>query len=290
MTNCHILLNVAVALIVVIVGIGRGEELEPIPNLVEEEEESHVVEKLPLPPPEHEDGRCRCVCPRLSALLSEHYSQKPPFPGVNASSLSSSSTSLAMNRQVYVRAESAEAECNCESVVMSTLAETHALKLFDYVEDSSLSLTAGTVCPRCTCKYATRNTTMIKVVVIMVIWVIGALTLYMGILMLLDSWYRKGRTALAAGSRWNYQEQTNEGPVSATEGDDASTSSPAAGGDAEIVVGEVNMVTLRPSSSSEAGGGGGGGVLHRVGNQQSKWQKTVMEQRRNIYDRRTILN
>ena len=45
------------------------------------------------------------------------------------------------------------------------------------------------------------------------------------------------------------------------------------------------MVTLRPSSEV-----GGGGVLHRVGNQQSKWQRTVMEQRRNIYDRRTILN
>ena len=44
------------------------------------------------------------------------------------------------------------------------------------------------------------------------------------------------------------------------------------------------MVTLRPSSEAA------GGVLHRVGNQQSKWQKTVMEQRRNIYDRRTILN
>ena len=49
------------------------------------------------------------------------------------------------------------------------------------------------------------------------------------------------------------------------------------------------MVTLRPSAPDGAGGGGGG-VLHRVGNQQSKWQKTVMEQRRNIYDRRTILN
>ena len=48
------------------------------------------------------------------------------------------------------------------------------------------------------------------------------------------------------------------------------------------------MVTLRPSASE--GASGGGGVLHRVGNQQSKWQKTVMEQRRNIYDRRTILN
>ena len=45
----------------------------------------------------------------------------------------------------------------------------------------------------------------------MVICVIGALTLYMGLLMLLDSWFRRGRTTtLGAGSRWNYQEQTNE--------------------------------------------------------------------------------
>ena len=52
-----------------------------------------------------------------------------------------------------------------------------------------------------------------KVVVIMVICVIGALTLYMGLLMLLDSWFRRGRTTTLGGagnSRWNYQEQTNE--------------------------------------------------------------------------------
>ena len=42
---------------------------------------------------------------------------------MNASSLA------AMSRQVYVRAES-EAECNCESVVIATLAETDALRLF----------------------------------------------------------------------------------------------------------------------------------------------------------------
>ena len=99
--------------------------------------------------------------------------------------------------------------------------------------------------------------------------------------------------------------------MSVVEGDDASPSPGAAGG--AVVVGEViansfipcilsksnfnsllhsqvNMVTLRPSASDGESGGGGGGVLHRVGNQQSKWQKTVMEQRRNIYDRRTILN
>ena len=48
----------------------------------------------------------------------------------------------------------------------------------------------------------------------MVICVIGALTLYMGLLMLLDSWFRRGRTTTTLGgagnSRWNYQEQTNE--------------------------------------------------------------------------------
>ena len=46
----------------------------------------------------------------------------------------------------------------------------------------------------------------------MVICVIGTLTLYMGFLMLLDSWFRRGRKTQSAGggSRWNYQEQTNE--------------------------------------------------------------------------------
>jgi len=31
-------------------------------------------------------------------------------------------------------------------------------------------------------------------------------------------------------------------------------------------------------------------VLNRVGQQQSKWQRTVRQQRRNIYDKRTMLN
>ena len=43
----------------------------------------------------------------------------------------------------------------------------------------------------------------------------------------------------------------------------------------------VGMMTIR---------GAPGSVLHRVGHQQSKWQKQVQEQRRNIYDKRTILN
>jgi len=33
----------------------------------------------------------------------------------------------------------------------------------------------------------------------------------------------------------------------------------------------------------------GNSVLDRVGQQQSKWQRNVQQQRRNIYDRRTML-
>jgi flagellar biosynthesis/type III secretory pathway M-ring protein FliF/YscJ len=33
-----------------------------------------------------------------------------------------------------------------------------------------------------------------------------------------------------------------------------------------------------------------GGVLDRVGHQQDKWKRQVREQRRNIYDRHTMLN
>jgi hypothetical protein len=34
----------------------------------------------------------------------------------------------------------------------------------------------------------------------------------------------------------------------------------------------------------------GRSVFDRVGHQQSKWQRNVQQQRRNIYDRRTMLN
>lgn len=33
-----------------------------------------------------------------------------------------------------------------------------------------------------------------------------------------------------------------------------------------------------------------GNVLNRVGHQQDKWKRQVLEQRRNIYDKHTMLN
>lgn len=109
-------------------------------------------------------------------------------------------------------------------------------------------------CPRCECKYENRNTTIIKVVVIIVIWVIMLLVVYMGFLICLDPLLNKRAKA-------SYQEHTNE--------DDEGSVSPG---------GSAHQMGVR------------GNVLNRVGHQQDKWKRQVREQRRNIYDRHTMLN
>lgn len=58
-------------------------------------------------------------------------------------------------------------------------------------------------CPRCECKYQNRNTTVIKVGVIIVIWVISVLVIYMAFLIILDPLLNKR-------IKGNYQEHTNE--------------------------------------------------------------------------------
>ncbi|CAG9136882.1 unnamed protein product [Plutella xylostella] len=108
-------------------------------------------------------------------------------------------------------------------------------------------------CPRCECKYENRNTTIIKVVVIIVIWVIMLLVVYMGFLICLDPLINKRAKA-------SYQEHTNE------EDESSSVGPPL------------------------AAMGARGNVLNRVTHQQDKWKRQVREQRRNIYDRHTMLN
>lgn len=51
---------------------------------------------------------------------------------------------------------------------------------------------------------------------------------------------------------------------------------------------------LTAETLATGGGGSSGGargnVLNRVGHQQDKWKRQVREQRKNIYDRHTMLN
>uniref|UniRef100_A0A8D8QG66 Uncharacterized protein CG1161 n=1 Tax=Cacopsylla melanoneura TaxID=428564 RepID=A0A8D8QG66_9HEMI len=127
------------------------------------------------------------------------------------------------------------------------------------------------LCPRCICTYESRNTTVIKVVVIIVIWIISLLVIYMVFLMCLDPLLNKR-------IKGNYQEHTNED-------------------DETVIVGPGIGVRefSGPSSGNSSGsahpmGMRSGNVLNRVGHQQDKWKRQVMEQRKNIYDKHTMLN
>lgn len=123
-------------------------------------------------------------------------------------------------------------------------------------------------CPRCECVYENRNTTIIKVVVIIVIWIISLLACYMAFLSCLDPLLNKRVKA-------NYQEHTNEEePGLEVAPGLAGLAGPSAGDSHQ-------MNTLR---------GTGANMLNRVGHQQDKWKRQVREQRKNIYDRHTMLN
>lgn len=226
-------------------------------------------------------------------------------------------------------------------------------------------------CPRCECKYENRNTSVIKVVVVMVIWVISLLVVYMLFLILLEPLLNKRVT------KGNYQEHTNEdvsegltmslleehdddeSPASSgsrfsarrrqnrlslfgyddvasanndyvdedndDDDDDSNRSISLFDAKDDVTLGANDNGALAasglglsssgggtsaadnlagvavdshhvPSSSLAAAASGGhpmgarGNVLNRVGHQQDKWKRQVREQRKNIYDRHTMLN
>ncbi|XP_063702990.1 uncharacterized protein CG1161 [Culicoides brevitarsis] len=143
-------------------------------------------------------------------------------------------------------------QCNCDEVILPRLAK----------KNISINGKEKEFCPRCECKYENRNTTTIKVIVIIVIFVISILCVYMLFLFLLDPLLNKRM-------KLNYQEHTNE--------EDETNSNP------------MQMV-FGPSTSRANEAGGSNNVLNRVGAHQDKWKKQVKEQRKNIYDRHSMLN
>ncbi|XP_058059887.1 uncharacterized protein CG1161 [Anopheles bellator] len=168
----------------------------------------------------YEDKRCKCICPSIKT--------------VDAGGGQGTDRMLIIDNVPPNK-------CNCDGVILPRIADKIKGK-------------GQEICPRCDCKYENRNTTIIKVVVIIVIWIISLLVIYMLFLMCLDPLLNKRVKA-------NYQEHTNE--------DD----------DTAVTVGNGQDMHVRDSN-----------VLNRVGHQQDKWKRQVREQRRNIYDRHTMLN
>ncbi|XP_050075636.1 uncharacterized protein CG1161 [Anopheles maculipalpis] len=168
----------------------------------------------------YEDKRCKCICPSFKT--------------------EDNTTQEGTDRMLIIDNVPPN-KCNCDGVILPRIA-------------GKIKGKGQEICPRCDCKYENRNTTIIKVVVIIVIWIISLLVIYMLFLMCLDPLLNKRVKA-------NYQEHTNE--------DD----------DTAVTVSNGQDMHVRENN-----------VLNRVGHQQDKWKRQVREQRRNIYDRHTMLN
>lgn len=193
----------------------------------------------------HLDSRCNCVC---------------PDPSVSVSNSDVAYDSPDVPRTVYINSTVKPDQCTCHQVVLIHVNLTVAQ--------------AESFCPRCSCKYQTRSLTVIKVVVILVVWVISLLLFYMAFLSILEPILNQKRAIGlpgirgSAGANIGYREHHD---ITA-ESDDGSV--PPPGADA------TQMRTYR----------GAEGVINRIGTQQSKWKRQVQEQRRNIYDRHAMLN
>ncbi|KAK6008977.1 TMEM9 protein [Ostertagia ostertagi] len=119
----------------------------------------------------------------------------------------------------------------------------------------------------CDCRFESRNTVMLKVVVIFVICVIMVLVTYMAFLMCLDPMLRKQRFSQ---STYRQQNDEMEDNIFARAVDTSAEGSSA--------------TTVRARASSKPN------VLGRVEAEQNRWMKKVEEQRRNIFEDHTMLN
>merc|ERR1712179_526113 len=138
--------------------------------------------------------------------------------------------------------------CNCLNVVIPSL----------YVEEEHQKLPEA-FCPVCVCRYEQRNTTVIKVVVVMIICVISLLVLYMGYLLLIDPVILRWKQ----NSYRQHKEEEDKDDVT-PENDDISTVSSRED--------DITVMTSRGRLGRSA-------VLQRVGNQQDRWKRQVIVQK-----------
>jgi len=216
----------------------------------------------------HEDSRCLCKCPDVSTVKDGDDKAFEKVLSQDLRQIDMGQNGLVGTdggRSIYLNASVGPQQCDCQHVVLIHL------NLTDHEKDS--------FCPRCSCKFQIRSLTVMKVVVIVVIWVISILVIYMGFLQCLDPILNNRRgvgasSAVASRAGVGYREHRDE--EGASEGEGEGEGSGGAGG------GTVPMQAV--------GGEHRGDVINRLGNQQTKWKRQVQEQRRNIYDTHRMLN
>lgn len=197
----------------------------------------------------HQNSRCLCKCPDVSTVTEDV-----------------STTRRRERRSVYINSTVSPDNCDCPHVVLP------------YITEPPLTESqADAFCPRCKCKYQLRNLTVMKVVVILVIWVIGLLAIYMAFLSCLEPILARRKmlpahahathSAAAAGYNEHHDEDDLEEDMQGGTDHEAG-----------------------PSGGSHAMRSYGSSMINRMGDQQVRWKRQVIEQRRNIYDRHSMLN
>uniref|UniRef100_A0A0N4ZG79 TMEM9 family-containing protein n=1 Tax=Parastrongyloides trichosuri TaxID=131310 RepID=A0A0N4ZG79_PARTI len=182
-----------------------------------------------------EDTRCRCVCPSVKNFAT----------AVNE-------TSEELKRRYYTKTNINAEICNPTNVVKNTIS--------GIINESHIDAFLA----NCDCKYESRNTVLIKVVVIFVITVVILLTAYMAFLLFLDPMLKSKSYNIP------YSQQRDESPTT----DDNIFARPNLRSESPPT-GLVN----RPS-----------GVIKRVEAEQNKWSRKVEEQRRTVFQNHTMLN
>lgn len=185
-----------------------------------------------------EDTRCRCVCPSTMYFVGDNLTDHNDN-----------------HRRYYTMTNISPSFCSPQSVVKAEVAKI----VDDFHMDAFLA--------NCDCRFESRNTVMLKVVVIFLICVIMVLVTYMAFLMCLDPMLRKQRFQ----TFYRQQNEEMEENIFARAVESSSSETPS-------------VTSMRPISSSKQN------VLGRVEAEQNRWMRKVEEQRKNIFEDHTMLN
>ncbi|CAI4224190.1 unnamed protein product [Auanema sp. JU1783] len=185
-----------------------------------------------------EDSRCRCLCPSTAYFVRENSSNPDN------------------HRRFYTKTNVNPGFCNPQNVVKP--------EVIDDVVDTHIDAFLA----NCNCKYESRNSVMLKVVVNFIIVVIFVLVAYMAYLVCLEPIFKKKRHDVPYRHQNDDMEDNIFARVSANSA--GSSESP-----------EVTNARSRNSIPN---------VLDRVEAEQNRWKRQVEVQRRNIFEDHTMLN
>ncbi|KAI6218166.1 hypothetical protein M3Y99_01726900 [Aphelenchoides fujianensis] len=179
-----------------------------------------------------EDSRCRCICPNTQYFSSVNHTDN--------------------RRRYYTKTNVRSQTCNPQNVVKTSVD--------GIVEESHIDAFLA----NCDCRYETRNTVLLKVVVIFVICVLVLLIAYMVFLTLLDPAFKRRRASV------NYKRQDDEIEENIFAN---GTENGAASG---------STIPMRATRNAAH-------LVETVENEASKWQETVEEQRRKVFKEHSVL-